>query len=227
MTSKYYTGFKPTPIKRPDEYGDLLQMLMRQSKGGQGGNSNSTNFGQMKDIADMGKSLFGSSGGLDSLGGAPSNFVNSSGGVSTAMQSPAPVTDFATGATMNPIGGGQTSNTLGSMGGNSWYNGLFNGGGMGAMAAPAAALLGAQVAHNKGISNWGDTAKGQLLSNTVDYYQGSQDGKEHGFMSKILDPDGATGQLSKSATDFATLDFSNGLKGMEDGLKSLFKLKLF
>jgi hypothetical protein len=231
--SRYYQGYQPQQ-RRQQDFTEIERMRLEQQQGQQQGQSQDSNMNGIGRLAKYFNTP-SSAAGLDSLGGASSNYVNSSGGISTAMQSPAPVTDFATGATMNPVNSGATSNALGSMGnGGSWYSNLFSGGegatggsGMSAAAAPVAAVLALNTAHNKGISNWGDAPKGKFSGNMLDYYQGDQDGKEHGFMSKIFDPDGATGQLSKSATDFLTLDFSNGLDSAKDGLKNLFKLKLF
>ena len=92
----------------------------------------------------------------------------------------------------------------------------------------AAAIIGS-AAHdnNKGISSWGDTLKGQAGGKKLDYYGGRNDGKTHGFLGKIADKDGATGQSMKGITDFSELDFKNGFKNSLQSVKSLFKGKLF
>jgi hypothetical protein len=196
--SKYYTEFQPAGSK-PD-FSALMEKLKQQQQ-------------QQQQQSGSGLDNFSNAAKAYKYFKTPSSPVPSGGGNS-----------FGGG---NSVYGGidiPTSTGGGTMpSGQSWYSAMMNP----AVAVPAAIIAGANVMHNKDISSWGDTLKGKGGANLVDYYQGKKDGKEHGFMSKVLDPDGATGQLTKSLTDFGSLDFSNGFKGVEDGLKSLFKLKLF
>lgn len=124
----------------------------------------------------------------------------------------------------------------GQMGASSMAGGgaASGGGGMGSAlmsnpwtAAAAAIVGGSNYLHNKDISPWNETLKGQAGGNMLDYYGGRKDGKTHGAIGKIVDKDGATGQSLKAVTDLSELDFSNAWKNAKDSVKSLFKLKLF
>jgi hypothetical protein len=208
--SRYYQGYQPAQ-RRQQDFSDIERMRLeqqqrnQQSQSQQGDNMNG--MGKLAGMFKSGGEVIPSGGG-QSYGGGNSAY----GGFDM------PTT---TGGAEMPAG-------------ESWYSNLFSGGegaagGDSASAAmmnpavaiPATALLAANVAHNKGISNWGDTLKGQLSGNTLDYYRNG----DHGFMSKISG--GSIGDFGKSVTDFATLDFGNGFDNAKSGLKNLFKLKLF
>lgn len=92
-----------------------------------------------------------------------------------------------------------------------------------------AAVIAGSVIHdnNKGIASYKDSLLGQAGGKKLDYYGGRNDGKTHGFIGKIVDQDGATGQSMKGITDFSELDFKNGFKNSLQSVKSLFKGKLF
>lgn len=170
--------------------------------------------------------LFGGTGagaGWSGLGAASSGLTY--GGGSAAAGS-------AAGAGSGWFGLGGASTGLSYGGGAAAAGGAGAGGGAALLSNPltaaAAAVLGsANYLHNKGISSWSDTLKGKAPGNIVDYFQGRQDGKEHGFMSKVLDKDTAHGKFAKSFTDLATLDFGNAFKGATGGLKDLFSFKWF
>jgi hypothetical protein len=226
--SKYYTQFQPRQRQRSNGE-DLLEAMrkMQEQQQAEQQQNSQASMSDWQNAGKLGKSIFGSSAPTGAT-----NFINSSGGISTAFQSPA-ATQFGgssltgagggMGAIQSPITGGATSNALGGMGG--------SGGSSALMSNPygwaAAILASANVMHNKDISPWSETIKGQAGGNLVDYYQGRKDGKEHGFMSKLMDADGATGQATKGITDFLELDFSNAFGNTKDSLKSLFKGKLF
>jgi hypothetical protein len=210
--SRYYQGYQPQQ-RRQQDFSELERMRLeqqqrqQQSQSQQGDNMNG--MGKLAKMFNSGGGETIPSGGGQSFGGGNSAY----GGIDIPA---------STGGAEMPAG-------------ESWYSNLFSGGegaagggsSMTAAAAPVAMVLAANTAHNKGISPWHETLKGRLAGNTIDYYQGKQDGKEHGFMSKVLDDDGAFGNFAKSATDFAELDFSNSFDNAKTGLKNLFKLKLF
>lgn len=108
------------------------------------------------------------------------------------------------------------------------------GGGAGAalmsnpFTAMAAVIAGSAIHdNNKGISSYKESLLGQAGGKKLDYYGGRNDGKTHGFLGKIVDQDGATGQSMKGITDFSELDFKNGFKNSLQSVKSLLKGKLF
>ena len=164
-----------------------------------------------------GKSLFASGAGPS----AANNFTSGAMGANSGqIGATSGIYDFGGSAAAGSSSGG-----LGSFGG-----GLGGGGSGGSAAAGsnpygwiAAALLSANVAHNKGISPWSDAIKGKGPGNWIDYYQGKQDGKDHGLGSKIFKEGGAVGEAAKAYTDFGSLDFKNGLKHSLKSIKNIFK----
>jgi hypothetical protein len=221
--SRYYQGYQPSQ-RRQQDFSDIERMRLEQQQRQQQGQSqqgdNMNGMGKLAKYFNGGGGETIPSGGGQSFGGGNSAY----GGIDIPA---------STGGGTVPEGGAWYSNLF--SGGSPAAGGTAAGGEGGASAAAssnpygwiAAALLSGQVMHNKGISNWGDTFKGQGTSNLVDYYQGNKDGKQHGVMSKVLDEDGATGNFTKAFTDFGTFDFSNGLKNTKDGFKNALKLKFF
>jgi hypothetical protein len=217
MFSKYYTGYQPKQRQQTD-YTDIQQILAAQKQQQQAQQQQGNNPQSMQNFGSSMKSMFGGSdipaSGGQSFGGGNSAY----GGIDIPTSTPQSL-DMP--ASTEP----------------SWYSNLFSSGGAPtnvnmaapssgggsaiAYAPPVAALLAANVAHNKGISPWHETAKGHLGGNTLDYFRNG----DHGFMSKITG--GSLGDFGKSATDFASLDFGNSLQNAGSGLKNLFKLKLF
>lgn len=206
--SKYYTDYQAPQSQRQDMSALMqkLRELQLQSQQQQQQNMSADN---MQGIGNLGKSIFGS--------GSPSSFGGQSGGVGGSYLSG----DAGLGMDLGGTAGQGTS----------WYSSLFNSPSSAlmnpAVAIPAAALFGANVAHNKGISSWGDTLKGQLGGNTIDYYAEGN----HGIGSKIFDKDNPLSAYegSKALTDLATLDFKNAFKHGGNALMNPFKAlkKLF
>jgi hypothetical protein len=226
--SRYYQGYQPAQ-RRQQDFSELERMRLEQQQRNQQAQSQDSN---MNGIGKLAKYFSGGNGS-----------ATAGGGTGTAAGQ-----GFESFGAGGANGGGLGYDMNGFMGqgtpaanGGSWYSNLFSsspaagGGGGGASAAAssnpygwiAAALLSANVMHNKKISPWSESIKGQGADNLVDYFQGNKDGKQHGAMSKVLDEDGATGNFTKAFTDFGTFDFSNGLKNTKDGFKNALKLKFF
>lgn len=171
--------------------------------------------------------------GLGGTGGATGSAISSAmpamsagGGSSLGsmglMSSAAPVS-FPGAATGGAAAGGGGAAAAGGAG-----SGLMGAAMSNPWTAIAAAIIGgANYMDNKGISSWEDSLKGQAGGKMLDYYGGRKDGKTHGFIGKLFDKDNVTGSMSKTATDFNELDFSNALKNGGKTLKNIFKLKFF
>lgn len=207
--SKYYTGYQPRQ-RQPDNQSDLLEYMRRmQEQMQQQSQQNQPSAADYQNIGKLGKSIFGSSGGS---GGTPTNID---------MTPPA---SGGGGDIWNLFGQTPTSGSpmASPAGGSSWHSAFANP----AVAIPAAVIAAANVAHNKGISSWGDTLKGQLGGNTVDYYAEGN----HGIGSKIFDKDNPISayEPAKFFTDLATLDLKNAAKhggnALMGPLKALKKL---
>ena len=225
--SKYYTEYKP-PQQQGADFTGLLRKLEEQRQAQQQQQQQNMSPQNMQNIGKLGKSIFGSGGGMPESGGQSFGGGNSVYGGIDIPTSSASSLDMP-------------ASTASSSSGTPWYSGftdMFSGGAGGAgggegagqaammnpaVAIPTAVLLSANVAHNKGISPWNETLKGQMPGNLADYYGEGN----HGFMSKVLDKDGTVGQTFKGFTDFSTLDPKNALKNTFGGVKSAFKGKLF
>jgi hypothetical protein len=219
-----------------------------QGGGGGGGQGGGFDMKQAMQLYDGAKSFGGEGGGMESIskffGGTPAAPQSTEASLGTDWGSKSFASEPTTwwDSLSNGFGGSGGAEAGSSGGFMDSIGSMFSGGGGaaagsegGASAAAgsnpygwiAAALLSANVAHNKGVSPWSETLKGQGPGNYVDYYQGDQDGKQHGFMSKVLDKDGATGQATKGYTDLMTGDFSNSFKHNKQAVKDIFKLKFF
>jgi hypothetical protein len=217
--SRYYQGYQPSQ-RRQQDFSDIERMRLEQQQRQQQGQSqqgdNMNGMGKLAKYFNGGGGETIPSGGGQSFGGGNSAY----GGIDIPA---------STGGGTVPEGGAWYSNLF--SGGSPAAGGTAAGGEGGASAAAssnpygwiAAALLSANVAHNKGISSWNENLKGHLAGNSLDYYQRGN----HGIGSKIFDGDGTVGQTAKGFTDFMSLDPKNGIENTLGGVKSFFKGKLF
>lgn len=232
MASKYYQGYQPRQ-KRPRDFSRLEALRQLQAQQQQQQGQQQSNLGDNLNSAGKLYKYFNSGGSATAGGG-----LGTGAGQGFESFSAGGANGGTLGYDMNGFMGAGTPAAESSP---AWYSNLFSsspsagalgsGGSGGASGAAssnpygwiAAAILSANVMHNKGISPWHEGIKGKGGGNLVDYYQKGG----HGIGSKLLDKDGFVGMSGKGFTDIMEGDVTNAWKNSIDGLKNLFKGRLF